>query len=210
MVITFPYAFGGKDTEDHRTIGRLFVKVTRKYVKAEIVQMSDDLTAEIPGVDSCFRVTPPPFVGDPRAHKAAPGISYGIWYFDAMASFPHKEFLRLDYDAMIREDVSDVFNGSFDIAIRELKGRVNNGVVFVKNRDFFRSAKEAYLKTGMDNWQDCQTAMQTVIDSGEFRVKKLGETYNMISKPERTTDWASAKILHFKGQRKELLINHFK
>ena len=210
MVIAFPFAFGGKETHDQRVIGEMFVRVTRRHIKAEIVQMSDDVTEAVTGVDSCFRVTPPPFTGDPSAHKAAPGIAFGIWYFDAMASFPAKEFLRLDYDVLVREDVSDVFDGNFDVALREMKGRVNNGVIFVKNKEFFKRGKEEYLKTGMDNWQDCQTATQAVIDSGEFRVKKLGEAYNMVLKPERMDGWQSAKLLHFKGQRKGLMVDYFK
>jgi hypothetical protein len=52
--------------------------------------------------------------------------------------------------------------------------------------------------------------MQMVIDSGEFRIKKLGEEYNMIPKPERMEGCESAKLLHFKGQRKGLMMDYFK
>lgn len=212
MVITFPYAFGGKETPEHVELGNLFVSVTRKYVpKAQIVQMSDEETAEIKGVDSVFRLKTPPLTGNPTRHRAAPGIAFAEWYFDAMMAFPAERFLRADYDVMIREDVSDVFHSAvFDIAIaKEHNGRMNNGIVFVRNKDVFLAAKEAYAQTTRDNWQDVQTAMQRVIDSGEFRVKKLPETYNTIYGGERAIP-SEVKILHFKGARKGAMLDLFK
>ena len=198
MIVAFPFAFNGAESKYNHEIGLSFVRTARKYLKTvEIVQMSDMKTGEVPGIDSCFRVDSWPF---------------GIWYFDAMLAFPAEQFLRIDYDAMIRRDVSDVFSHDFDIAIaKEHNGRMNNGVVFVKNKEVLKDAQANYMKTGMDNWQDIQTAMQETIDSGLFRIRKLDESYNMIFKPDRqVTIPEDTHIVHFKGVRKELIVNNFK
>lgn len=200
MVIAFEFAFQGKETDYHKEIGALFVRVTRKYQpKAKIIQLSDLETGEIQGVDLCFRVDSSPFA---------------IWNFDATLLFPAPQFLRVDYDTMIRGEVSDVFEHDFDIAIaKEHNGRMNNGVVFVKSKAIFEDAKQHYLHdTPMDGWQDIQTAMQMSIDSGLFRVRKLDQSYNLIFKPDRMISAVpdEAKIVHFKGMRKGMMLDLFK
>ena len=201
MIIAFEFAFQGKETDSHREIGALFVKVTRKYQpQARIVQMSDPHTVEVQGVDLCLRVDAAPFA---------------VWNFDATLAFPAQQFLRVDYDVMIRGEVADVFDHDFDIAIaKEGKhGVMNNGVVFVKSKAIFADARKRYLETTtMDGWHDIQNAMQMSIDSGLFRVRKLDASYNLIFKPERMMDRlpAEARIVHFKGMRKGFMLDHFK
>lgn len=209
MVVTFPFAFDGKETPEHVEYGNIFVAVTRKNLpNAIVVQMADMTTKAIGNVDSVYR-TPAGLAPEGASiHKAAPGIAFAEWYFDAMINFPSEEFVRLDYDVMVRGDISDVFEHPFDIAIaKEDKGRMNNGVVFVKNKAFFSEAKRAYLDTQKDNWQDVQTAMQVTIDTGYFRVRKLPQTYNQLFDPAKPFP-ADTKLLHFKGSRKNELVGY--
>ena len=192
MVIAVPFAFGGKETSKDMELAELFVRFARKSHKtAGIVQLSDMETAQIPHMDSCFRTSSAP---------------HGLWYFDMVLTFPEREFLRVDYDCMIRDDVSDIFGYDFDIAIaKEHKGVMNNGVVFVRDRGIYEYAKARYLQTDMDNWHDIQNSMSFAIDSGLFKVKKLpADIYNFIYKRVPFPD--TAKIVHFKGDRKHLMM----
>lgn len=190
MIVAFPFAFGGIPHIRHIAQAHLFCRLVRKAMPtATVVQMTDeDTPGAVEGVE-CVR---------------SKMTSLGQWYFEAMLNFPHDQFLRLDYDAVIRSDVSGVFDGDYDIAIaKERKGMMNNGVVFVKNREFFRAANEAYEnRTNRDNWNAIQVATQLVIDDGSFRVRKLdNEVYNVI--PDRRPFPAKAAILHFTDGRKQ-------
>jgi hypothetical protein len=197
MIVAFPYAFNGHDKEENKEFAGLFVRAARRF-DFEIVQMTDSQTQEIKGVDSVFR---------------HPMEELGPWYLDAMEAFPADQFLRVDYDILFRADVSDVFDDDFDIAVaKEPKiGVMNNGVVFVKDKAIFADARQQYEKTSRDNWSDIQVAMSMSIDSGKFSVKKLpADVFNCFYKRE----WGktlpdTAKLVHFKGSRKDVMRDHF-
>ena len=189
MNIATPFAFSGNETKEQKDLGALFVRFARKsHPKANIIQLSDMKTSEIEGIDSCYR---------------APMEALGLWYFDVMNDFQEREFLRVDYDCMIRADVSEVFEYEFDIAIAKEDAKImNNGVVFVRDREIYKYARKMYMEnTGQDNWQDIQKAMSMAIDSGLFRVKRVpSEIYNYVYKRKEVAE--KAKIVHFKGDRK--------
>lgn len=172
----------------------LFIHEIRKRTKGtHIVQMSDIDTGRVEGVDSVHRCESWPF---------------GVWYYDAMLSFPAKEFLRLDYDCVILRDVEGVFALDFDVAIAKERDLVmNNGVVFVKDKAIFEEAKRAYLKSEQDNWMDIQIAMQAAIDTGSFKVRKLALSYNQPFKRSRPVP-EETKILHFKGAMKSEMLDY--
>lgn len=194
MILSFPFAFGGKETAVHVGQGDLFVRMARRFSRGvKIVQMTDMETVEIAGVDECVR---------------SESGELGGWYFRAMAEFPHREFLRVDYDVVVREDVSDLFRHDFDIAIaKERNGHMNNGVVFVKTPEFFDVAAAFYAHhTKRNGWTDIENATQLAIDSGSFKVKKLPpEIYNHI--PDGTI-LPVAQIIHFKGALKSSMSDY--
>lgn len=192
MILAFPFAFKGLETADHVGQARLFVGMVRRFIPGTtVVQVTDMATREIEGVDDCFRIE---------------GGRLGEWYFHAMLNMPYPQFLRVDYDVVIREDVGHVFDHSFDIAIaKESKGGVmNNGVVFVKNKLFFEEAVKQYQFTTKDGWNDIQNAMQAAIDTGLFGVRKLDpRVYNCVDEP-----FDGTKIIHFKGPRKSQMSDY--
>lgn len=204
MIVAFPFAFAGKEETKHIALAELFVKQMRKYQPhAKIIQMSDRPTAAIKGTDGCVRTDSWPL---------------GLWSFTSAMTFPEPQFLKLDYDTIVQGDVSDVFEQDFDIAIAKERSHevMNNGVVFVQNREFFADALKRYeTETQMDNWRNVQDAMQLTINSGRFNVLKLEpDVYNYFtSKEEGLTKAAryptSAKILHFKGSRKMFMSADF-
>ena len=198
MIIAFPFAFGGLETDKEISLAAIFMNHARKACPdAEIVQMSDRETSRLSGTDSCFRLDVKP---------------YGIWHFEVMTNFPAEQFVRLDYDVILRDNIEDVFARDFDIAIaRERHAIMNNGVVFVKNRDFFAEGLANYKTTGMDNWQDIQNAMQMTINANKFRVERLDpDAYNYYPSKDRSLSMEelypeSAKVIHFKGSRKTFM-----
>lgn len=197
MIVAFPFAFNGKETEVEISLANLFIREIRKVdPPVTLIQLSDEATVELKGTDGCYRVDAEPL---------------GIWFFKAMIQFPAEQFLRLDYDIIMREDVSEVFRHDFDIAIaNEGKGVMNNGVVFVKDKEFFKLALDCYMTTEMDNWQDIQKAMQMAINTGKFVIHRLDPViYNHYPERSSAPYPDSSKILHFKGSRKERMIREF-
>ena len=198
MIIAFPFAFGGLETDKEISLAAIFMNHARKACPdAEIVQMSDKETSRISGTDSCYRLDVKP---------------YGVWHFEVTANFPAEQFVRLDYDTIVRSDIEEVFSIDFDIAIaKERTTTMNNGVVFVKNRDFFVEGLANYKTTTMDNWQDIQRAMQMTIEGGKFKVERLdGDVYNFFPSKDRSLSMEelypeSAKVIHFKGSRKTFM-----
>lgn len=196
MIVTFPFAFAGKERDHHKELANLFIKEIRKVKPAvELVQMTDMDTVRLDGIDACYRRGSEPFA---------------IWLFNSMIEFPAEQFLRLDYDIILQSDVSDVFEKDFDIAIAdEGHEKMNNGVVFVKDKEIFRYALFCYMEhTGRDDWQDIQRAMQMAIDSENFNVLRLPpDIYNCYSSRDGSPHPESAKIVHFKGGRKKRMID---
>lgn len=193
MVVVIPFAFDGKEQDKHLRLAQLCVRALR-WVQppVEIVQLADANTRAIEGADAVYRVDARPF---------------GVWMFEALTQVPAEQYLRLDYDCVIQSSVEDVFEQDFDVAFpRESDaGHMNAGVIFVKNRDFFRDAMHIYLtKTRKDNWQDIQKAMKLSCEELGFNVLKLDpDVYNFFPGHDDTEFPATAKILHFKGSRKQ-------
>ena len=196
MIVGFPFAFGGNVSKEQQELAELFVKMMRRFQPdATLVQMTDITTMAIKGIDECFRT---------KSDRLGP------WYFNAMSNFPAEQFLRLDYDTVVRGDVSDVFNAPFDIAIsKERNGLMNNGVVFVKDRGIFEDALDFYEnETLKDDWYDIQASMQMAIDDGQYRVKKLDQgIYNYFYEAKSIPQ--EAKIVHFKGFQKKHMRSEF-
>ena len=197
-ILAFAFAFDGAHTSANHARAKAFIHATRKHQpEARLVQLADDKTLDLEGVDECVRVK---------------RQSYAQWYFDIMERFPYPEFLRIEYDVIVRHDPWEVFKHDFDIAIaKEHKGMMNNGVMFVRKKAFFTELREVYLaRTKRDNWNDIQAATQMVIDDGKFRVRKLDpRLYNVM--PERRGDYLpQARLLHFEGPvRKDWMIADF-
>lgn len=195
MIVAFPFAFGGSEDSSHVAQADLFVHLMRKFQpRYSIVQLSDRKTRSVSGVDGIFRIDVDPF---------------GMWFFAVMSAFPADQFLRLDYDVVVRDDVSDVFTEDFDIAVSEEDEMMNNGVVFVKSKDIFATAMEHYLcDTAKNNWEDIQLAMSMAMR--KYNVLKLPrDVYNYRQSAELADYPKTARVLHFKGGKKMAMARDF-
>lgn len=175
-------------------LAQKFISTVRLISNVRLIQMTDNDTPVLEGVDDVFRF---------------PRRTFGEWYFEAMAEFPADESLRLDVDVlMLKNPVSVFSNREFDVAFaKEIKGTLNNGVMFARNKRFFVDCLHEYQKTSRDNWNDIQVATQAVVDSGRYRVMKLDRRfYNHI--PDRPKDFPpGVKLVHFEGHsRKEWML----
>lgn len=188
MNIAFSYSWNGNPPPDKASYGKAFVRINKG--KGKLIQVSDLETPQIEGVDECIRF--------PREK------GFAEWFFRSAMDFPYDHALRTEHDVVIRGDVSGVFLGDFDVAVaKEKKGMMNNGVVFVKNRNFYSACRhQYYTNTNKDNWNAIQVAVQLAIDEGAFRVRKLDpEIYNCI--PDRPRGFnPNALIVHYKDDRK--------
>lgn len=130
--------------------------------------------------------------------------------------------LSLDYDIILCEDVSDVFDEVFDVCFTKrpeidetvnavFQDSYNLGVIFSKNTEFWKCVREHYLKQPMrDGWMRSQTLIYQIVQllAGE-RVYHVGEIpseqYNYTPK-SRYENLDGRSIVHYKGKRKAWML----
>lgn len=129
------------------------------------------------------------------------------------------EWLFLDTDVLVRQDVRAVFDRSlFDVAVADRAGTVdagetsafmtsmpyNSGVAFSRSQAFWQAcvARCWSYKPGRQAWMGDQQAMNEVIAAGVFHVDVIESRYNY---PPTTREDVSGAILHLKGRRKKWL-----
>lgn len=186
MIVAFPFSFQGDPPPMYRGLAEKFCHAARD-AGARVYQVSDTDTPMVSGADRCFRYE----------RKT----TFAEWYFGSMYTFPEDEFLRLDCDVLIRELPTEVFAQPFEIAIaKENKGAMNNGVVFVRDRNFAKDCYYAHQdRTSRNEWNDIQVAIQMVINDGSYNVLRLDpDVYNFM--PQKHGEYGNAKLVHFEGQ----------
>lgn len=171
----------------------------------EYVQLSDERTPAVPGVDRILRREAGPMLERRLEHYA---LTAGDW-------------LLVDTDVSIRQDVRHVFDDTvFDVALTDRhwphlpQGEdvlrtmpFNTGVCFSRSASFWSDVLEVwrgYSETERD-WMSEQRAVYAVVRTGNYRVKILpGQTFNY--PPESETDEnPEPAIWHYKGPRKAWL-----
>lgn len=130
------------------------------------------------------------------------------------------DLISLDYDIIVQDDLTHVFDASFDVAFtsrpqddktvsKSLKASYNMGVVFSRSPEFWRRARELYMiQPDRDGWLASQSLVSqiAVFLSDRFNVKEIpGEIYNY-SPSARDEDVSMRKIVHYKGNRKYWMI----
>jgi hypothetical protein len=189
----------------YRTLARAMIVSARMCMTSlHVEQFSDMETAQLDGVDS---VTRRPSASLARLRSLLFASVEGEWLF-------------VDSDIYFRGDVRGVFRDSntFDIAIadrnwnqpqltQEFLRRMpfNVGVIFSRSTQFWRDVHAMTLKGAPydDAWFGDQIAINDLVRSGAYRVKLLdGSVYNYPPRSQYDVGDA-AKILHFKGQRKQ-------
>lgn len=129
---------------------------------------------------------------------------------------PEANLIQLDCDVVLRDDVTDVFDMDFDIAMCRTPDRrdrvFNAGVIFQKpsGASFWREVVREYQDPRIrDGWEGSQTAITRAAD------RVLREGMKILELPfdvyNYTPDAAgeapgTARLVHYRGRRKRFMI----
>jgi hypothetical protein len=185
----------------HYVLGRNMIKSVRKVMPdVEIVQLTDQKSAPVYGVDSIRRLPHEPLCLATARHYAH---CEGDW-------------LLIDTDTVVQKDVRHVFDGAtWDFAITDRVGTLvpgetlfpwcgnfNIGVVFQRNgKAFWSAVVDGLLKATKDDrhWMGNQIVASKVLEAGGLNYTILpGLEFNYAPKA-RTDDVSHASIVHYKG-----------
>lgn len=209
MLVGFLACEWGKSWWKQRDLSkRMIASVRAIYPKATIVQMTDEGTEKVEGVDCVQRL---PAIGDRP-------MDYRLRH---LAAFPGGQAVTFDTDIIVRRDFRHVFDKPFDVALTKRdfvmyegvniaeQMPYNTGVMFFRTRDFWWDAWKAArnLSPDMRTWWGDQLAVAEVAGSGRYRVLELEcNDYNCTSTkfPEFSKD---PYILHYKGARKRAMLS---
>jgi lipopolysaccharide biosynthesis glycosyltransferase len=186
---------------------KMVASVKEVMPNANIVQLSDMNTPIIKGVNTIIR-------------KEYNGLIM-VFRLEHLASL-RGSWITLDTDMIIKKDLSHVFDQDFDVALTRRYGSIldtdgndivkimpyNAGVMFSKNHEFWKDALEALktFKQEAHEWYCDQLAIKFISDKNQYKVLELPcDEYNYTpgSKEERKDVY----VYHFKGQRKDWMMN---
>lgn len=199
MNVIFPLA-GKLNVAESHALAEVFVaSVKMSMPHAKVTQIADATFPAAPGVDAVFRF---PWNG-------GDWIQYRFSALDAYAR-AHGEHLMLDYDIVVRKDVSHVMQADFDVAMCITPDRsdavLNGGVIFCKRADFYAQGLRIYNKRPdlRDGWEGGQTAQSMAAKA--MRCKFLDfDTYNFTPDgPGKVPE--STAIVHYRGRRKRFMV----
>jgi hypothetical protein len=215
MMIGFLHLEHGDNYKEARACARAMVSSARQvmpYIK--IVQFSDLDTKEVKGIDAIRRKPLEP-MGLLRMRHCA-GVE-GEWLF-------------VDTDVIFQKPVTHVFSKPFDIALTtrdwtHVKAAggftermpFNTGIVFSRCPHFWG---EVYTRLReypieLQHFMGEQELINEVAKEDRYRIKKLrGAIYNFPpdapdAMPTNEQLYADASILHFKGNRKALMLERY-
>jgi hypothetical protein len=201
--VGFYHAARGDETVPRARIAALVASVRSQMPAVRLTHFTDLVTAPIVGVDDVLRR---PMLPIAHARIDAYAAVEGDWLF-------------LDTDVIVQENVSDVFRQSFDVAVSDRVGTLrdvdygtkfmalmpyNSGVMFSRCQAFWRAALQAVdgYSPKRKVWMGDQQALCDVIASGRFAVAVLPSRFNY--PPHRHDEDVSDKaILHFKGKTRK-------
>jgi hypothetical protein len=191
---------GKLEPKESLELGGVFLaSVRRAMPHARVVQVSDEKFPEVPGVDSVFR------------HPWTTG-GWIRFRFEALASFAriNGEHLFLDYDIVVRRDVSYVMKEDFEVAMCETPDRrdhiLNGGVIFCKTPLLYERGRDIYFATPtlQDEWEGGQTAQDRAARSLNLKYLDF-DRYNFTPDCMGAVP-PSAEIVHYRGRRKRFMV----
>jgi len=169
-----------------------------------VVQLTDMVTPEVPGVSSVRRIHHGPML-ERRIEQY--GNVDGNW-------------LLVDTDVSIRKDIRAVFDDPvFDVALTDRQWPhlpqtaevlatmpFNTGVAFSRAPGFWRDVLDVWRGLTEKDWMSEQRAVYTVVQSGRWRVKVLpGMEFNY--PPGSATDTTPAALWHYKGPHRKVWLS---
>lgn len=198
----------------HLVLADMMIRSVRKAMPGvKIVQFSDEQTPQVMGVDTVWRIN----------GEGVPMAIQCVRHYAACDG----DWLLIDTDVLVQDDVREVFEEPFDVAVCDRDGTLadkeedlqmikdmphNIGVMFSRSPAFWKAVEEK-MQTMTDarkQWMGNQYAACEVIASGQFHVKIIpGIQYNYAA--HNTKDRCeSASIAHYKGaMRKRIMLERF-
>jgi hypothetical protein len=193
--------------EDSSLPAKMVESVRNVMPHAIIVQMTDLNTPKVTGVDEVIRK---PFDGKLMTFR-----------MQHLASLDG-EWITLDTDILLLKDISFILGKEFDVALTKRTGKIldqdgtdivahmpyNTGVMFSKSRRFWESAYKLLLgmPESAHKWWGDQLSVRLAADSKRFTVLELDcNDYNYT--PKDADERKDCYVLHFKGQRKDWMLN---
>jgi hypothetical protein len=183
--------------------------IRRAMPDVEVVQLTDETSPGVVGVDRVDRRPAAPFAAFIAEHYAAAGP--GEWLF-------------LDTDVVVQRDVRAIFAARFDLALADRAGTYlpgeegsefmtrcpyNAGVVFSRNHTVWQAvaARIAAMSPDDQAWLGVQLALGAMIRDALIFARILPAEYNY--PPQSAEDDVRDKALvHYKGPwRKRALID---
>lgn len=175
----------------------------------EIIQMTDQDTPLVPGVDTAIR-------------RDWDEKRLMLFRLSHIAALDRPACIILDPDVVVQRPLDHVFERSFDVAltirhepIRDLDGvnitplmPYNTGVMFSRQPRFWAEALEYCRRLPDDrhDWYGDQLSVKHVVDTGAFDVLELTcDEYNYSPRTE-DEDLAGRYAVHYKGLRKEWML----
>lgn len=195
-------------SESHLSMAALMLESVRTSMPGvEVHHLTDDKCRSLEGVDDVHRLGGDiPMAVRRMTHNAS---CEGDWLF-------------VDSDVIFQQDVRNVFDEQFDVALTDRIGTItyeieyakampyNLGVAFSRSSAFWkrvlyhlRTLSPKYQQWEGDQLVICEMIKQRV--SSDFKVKILpGRMYNY--PPKFAGDGKHAAIVHYKGHRKQWLL----
>lgn len=189
---------------DDSTLPTLMVaSVLKAMPGAEIIQLTDEATPKVKGVNSVV-----------RKHYDGNLMTFRMEHLSALDG----EWITLDTDVIVKKDLREVFNQEFDVALTRRYGQIfdqdgidivqsmpyNTGVMFSRNKVFWKNAAKILymMPESAHKWWGDQLSVRIAVERGGFKVLELDcDSYNYTPKDQK--DNKPAYVYHYKGNRKE-------
>lgn len=207
--------------EDMRDLARIAIEQVRRVVpEARIVQFSNQGDKILPGVNEIQRL-----------------YCAGMGLMEARIKLFSKyegEILLIDPDVWMQKDPFEVFEDEkFDVALtrrdenvklvikdegKPLSGDMakvmpyNTGVMFSRNPKFWTAVLERMKSMSMEsrNWFGDQIAVKKVAESRRFKVLELPCNQYNFSPTKKEEDVSDKIMVHYKGNRKAMMLERGK
>ena len=188
----------------------LMVESINRVTGYPVVQLSDLHTPAVDGVDEVVRIP-----------MRVPLMTYRMKH---LALCPYEQWVTFDTDIMVKKQVSDVWERKFDVALtRRPRGKCldpngvdiapnmpfNTGVMFSRDKAFWCECYD-WLKTqpaDRQDWWGDQLSVAEIANQHRYHVLVLpSEEFNWT--PKDRAEVSDARIWHYKGERKEWMLEH--
>lgn len=199
------------DRTHYRFAANLIRSIRRTMPGTMVTQFTDPHSPHVPGVDEVHRVGLMPL----SWHRS--------WHYAQVDG----EWLFLDTDVVMQQDVRQIFEGVFDIAVSDrhwphleatprlaTHSPYNAGVVFSRSKAFWEDVHAEVVDKQLDAFMGDQMALNRIAASGRYHVHVLpGVRFNYPPAVSPQDNKAmcdrlrpQASVLHYKGKRRKRLL----